>query len=175
VQARRIVVAGAAGAGKTTLAARIADATGVPRTEIDAVYWRAGWTANERFVEEVEALVATDEWVTEFQYAQVLPVLAARAELLVRLRPPVPIVLARLLRRTVRRRVRRELLWGVNEESPLWTVLTDRNHILRYGLRTFRIVDRWVRDASAANPDLRVVQVRSRRDADRLLARLSSA
>lgn len=174
VRAGRILIAGAAGAGKTTLALRIAAATGMPHTEIDALYWRAGWTANESFVEEVEALVAGDSWVTEFQYREVLPILASRADLLVWLRPPRPVVVLRVVRRTIRRRVRRELLWGVNREQPLWHVFTDRDHIIRYAIRGFRVTEDRLRDAVAAHPELRVVQVRSRRAAERLLARLAA-
>ncbi len=174
VRARRILVAGAAGAGQTTLAARIAAAAEVPHTEIDGRYWRAGWTANESFVEEVEALVARDAWVTEFQYRQVLPILADRADLLVWLRPTRPLVLLRVVRRTVRRRVRREVLWGVNVEQPLWHILTDRDHIIRYSIRGFRMTEDRLREAAAAHPGLPVVQVRSRRDAERLLARLAA-
>ena len=174
MRARRILVAGAAGAGKTTLAARIAAATGVPHTEIDGLYWRAGWTANAAFVEEVEALVAEHAWVTEFQYHEVLPILADRADLLVWLRPPRPLVLFRVVRRTILRRIRRELLWGVNREQPLWRIFTDRDHIIRYAVRGFRTTEDRLREAAAAHPRLPMVQVRSRRDAERLLARLAA-
>jgi adenylate kinase family enzyme len=172
VRGQRILVAGAAGAGKTTLAARISAVTGAPHTEIDGLYWRAGWTANETFVREVEALVAGDAWVTESQYRQVLPLLAGRADLLVWLRPPRPLVLWRVVRRTVRRRIRRELLWGVNHEQPLWHILTDRDHIIRYAVRGFRMTEDRIRETVDAQPSLRVVQLRSRRDVERLLASL---
>jgi adenylate kinase family enzyme len=175
LHARRIVVAGASGAGKTTLAARIAAATGVPHTEIDGLYWRAGWTANESFEREVAELVAHQAWVTEFQYRQVLEALAARAELLVWLRPPRAVVIARVVRRTLGRRFRRELLWGVNVEPPLRTIFTDRDHILRYSLRSFRTTAERLRAARAANPALPIVQVRSSRDVERLLARLAAS
>ncbi|WP_375390328.1 adenylate kinase [uncultured Amnibacterium sp.] len=124
---RRIVVAGASGSGKTTLAERIAAVTGSPHAEIDGLYWRAGWTASESFEDDVRALADRDAWVTEFQYRQVLPMLADRAQLLVWLRPSRPVVLWRVVRRTLRRRFRRELLWGVNVERPLWTFFTDRD------------------------------------------------
>jgi adenylate kinase family enzyme len=174
MRARRILVAGAAGAGKTTLATRIAEATGVPHTEIDGLYWRAGWTASETFAADVRALVDGDAWVTEFQYREVLPMLADRADLLVWLRPPRPVVLLRVVRRTVRRRLRRELLWGVNTEGPLRRVLTDPDHIIRYSIRGFRMTEDRLREAVAARPDLPLVQVRSRRDVARLLARLAA-
>ena len=173
MRAHRIVVAGASGSGKTTLAARIAAVTGAPHTEIDGLHWRAGWTASESFVEDVEALAARDAWVTEFQYRQVLPILAARAELLVWLRPPRFVVLSRVVRRTVRRRVRRELLWGVNLEPPLHTVLTDPDHIVRWSMRTFHAAEERVRVAVRSNPGLRIVQVRTRGDVERLLALLA--
>ena len=172
MRAQRIVIAGAGGAGKTTLAARISAATGVPHTEIDGLYWRAGWTANESFVDEVEALVAGGSWVTEFQYQQVLPLLAGRAELLVWLRPPRVVVMGRVIRRTVRRRIRHELLWGVNVEQPLWRFFTDRDHMIRYAFRGFRQTEERIRDVVAADPQLPIVQLRSRRDVERLLARL---
>jgi adenylate kinase family enzyme len=174
IRARRVLVAGASGAGKTTLAARIAAVTGAPHTEIDGLYWRAGWTANEDFAPEVEALVAGDSWVTEFQYRQVLPLLADRADLLVWLRPPRPVVLLRVVRRTLRRRLRRELLWGVNLEPPLRTILSDRDHIVRYAVRSFRTTEERIRAALLRNPELPVVQVRSQRDVERLLARLDA-
>jgi adenylate kinase family enzyme len=174
VRAERILIAGAGGAGKTTLAARIAATTGVPHTEIDGLYWRAGWTANESFVEEVTALVAGDSWVTEFQYREVLPILAERAQLLVWLRPPRSVVMSRVVRRTVRRRVRRELLWGVNVEQPLWRVFTDRDHMIRYAFRGFRLTEQRIRDVAVAHPQLPVVQLRSRRDVERLLRKLSA-
>jgi len=172
MRARRIVVAGPSGSGKTTLAVRIAGETGVPHTEIDGLHWRAGWTPSESFADDVRALVAQDAWVTEFQYPQALPLLAARADLLVWLRPPRVTVLRRVVARTVRRRVRRELLWGVNQEPPLRTILTDRDHIVRYSMRGFRTTEERIRGALVTNPGLRVVQVRSAADAARLLALL---
>jgi hypothetical protein len=39
-------------------------------------------------------------------------------------------VLAQLLPRTLRRRLRRVELWNGDVEPPLWTILTERDHIL---------------------------------------------
>jgi adenylate kinase family enzyme len=172
---RRIVVAGASGSGKTTLAARIGVAAGLPHTEIDAVHWHAEWTPNPRFVEDVVALAAGDGWVTEWQYDVARPLLTARAELLVWLDPPRPVVLARVLRRTLARRLGRLELWNGNSEPPLRTFFTDRNHIVRWSMRTLRSYPARIRQARAENPGLRLVRIRSARDADRLVARLAAA
>lgn len=172
-EARRILVAGASGSGKTTLARRIAAASGTAHTEIDALHWRPGWTSNPVFLDDVRALAAGDAWVTEFQYREAQPILAARGELLVWLRPSRPVVLLRVVRRTLVRRMRGELVWGTNTEPPLRTVLTDRDHIVRWSMRTFHAAEDRIRTARREHPALRLVQVRSRRDVERLLALLA--
>ncbi|MFD1722157.1 hypothetical protein [Amnibacterium endophyticum] len=96
--ARRILVAGSSGSGKTTLAARIATLNGVPHVEIGALHWRAGWTPSATFEADVAGLVAGGAWITELQYRRVLPVLASRAELLIWLDLPRPLVLVRVVR-----------------------------------------------------------------------------
>lgn len=172
--ARRILVAGSSGSGKTTLAGRVAALLDVPHTEIDGMYWRAGWTASETFEADVAALVAQDAWITELQYRQVLPVLAARAELLVWMDLPRLQVLARVVRRTVRRRLRRELMWGVNVEPPFRTFFTDPDHIVRYSWRMRPDVEARVRAVLDLNPAVRVVRLRSQRDVDRFVRRLAA-
>ncbi|MFI5937836.1 hypothetical protein [Actinoplanes sp. NPDC051494] len=41
-----------------------------------------------------------------------------------------------IIDRTVRRQVRREVLWNGNVESPLWTIFTDRQHMVRWAWST---------------------------------------
>jgi adenylate kinase family enzyme len=174
-RARRILVAGASGSGKTTLGARIAAATRIPHIEIDALHWHAGWTANPRFSEEVRMFAETDAWVTEWQYEVARPLLAARADLLVWLDLPRSVVLVRVVRRTLLRRLARSELWNGNREPPLRTVLTDRDHIVRWSMRTLGSYPRRIRETLAANPGLQLVRLHSARDADRLVARLAAA
>ena len=172
---QRILVAGASGSGKTTTAARIAAATGIPRTEIDALFHHAGWTPNPRFAEEAQALADSPRWVTEWQYAPARPVLAARADLLVWLDLPRAVVLLRVVRRTLRRRLLRVELWNGNLEPPLRTFLTDPEHIVRWSMSTYCIYPERVREALAEHPRLRLVRLRSNRDARRFLRLLAAA
>lgn len=135
---RRILVAGNAGSGKSTLCLRIAETRDLRRVELDSLYWGPQWTPRPEFAAEVASFADGDAWVTEFQYQQARPVLLARADTVVWLDHPFATVMARLVGRTIRRRAGRVELWNGNQESSLWSVFTDSEHILRWGWKTYR-------------------------------------
>lgn len=167
---RRILVAGVSGVGKTTLARRIAGVAGVPHTEIDGLFHGPGWTRRPEFVEDVRALVAGPAWVTEWQYGAVRPLLAGRADLLVWLDLPfATVTLPRVVARTVRRRLTREVLWNGNVEGPLWTFFSDREHIVRWALATRGNYRDRVPPLVDEHPGLTVVRLRSPRQVEHWL------
>jgi adenylate kinase family enzyme len=161
---RRILVAGVSGAGKTTLARRISERTGIPHTEIDGLRHGPGWERRETFERDVELFTRAEQWITEWQYRELRPLLADRADTLVWLDVPTALTMARVIRRTVRRRLRREVLWNGNLEGPLWTFFTERDHIVRWAGRTRNSWRAHVAEAAAAHPELRIVRLRSRAD-----------
>jgi adenylate kinase family enzyme len=164
-----VLVAGTSGSGKTTVAARIGAAFQLPHIEIDALFHGPGWTPRPSFVDDVHRFSAAPEWVTEWQYKAVRAHLAERADLLVWLDLPRAVVMRQLVRRTVARRLRREQLWNGNVEAPLWTVFTDREHILRWAWNTHHKTAPRVQELSAHRRDLIVVRLRSRAEIARWL------
>jgi adenylate kinase family enzyme len=166
---RRVLVAGTSGSGKTTLASRIASELTVPHVEIDALFHGPSWTRRASFEEDVHRFTAGPEWVTEWQYGAVRAHLAGRAELLVWLDLPRPVVMRQVIGRTVVRRVRRERLWNDNVERPLRTVLTDRDHIVRWAWRTHPDTAARIEAVRRQHPDLSVVRLRSHAEASRWL------
>jgi adenylate kinase family enzyme len=133
---RRVAVAGVSGVGKTTLAARVATVLGSTHVEIDGLFHGPGWVPRPEFVSDVEEFTSRASWVTEWQYGAARDLIAERADLLVWLDLPFPLTLARVVRRTVRRRLRRVELWNGNLEPPLHAILTDREHIVRWAIAT---------------------------------------
>ena len=167
---RRVVVAGVSGSGKTTLAARIAGVTGGPHTEIDGLFHGPNWVPRPEFLADVHALIAADAWTTEWQYGPVRPALAERADLLVWLDPPfLTVTLPRVVRRTLRRRLHREKLWNGNVEPSLFTVFTDREHIVRWAISTRRKYCERVPRLEGEHPHLVVVRLRSQREVEQWL------
>lgn len=165
---RRIVVAGVSGVGKTTLARRIGQIANVPHTEIDALFHGPNWTPRTVFLDDVADLVAKDAWVTEWQYAAARPLLAAHADLLVWLDLPFwTTTFPRVLRRTVRRRLRREEIWNGNIEPPFCRILTDPEYIVRWAVSTRHKYRDRVPQLEADLPCLSVVRLRSNRDVER--------
>lgn len=167
-----MLVAGTSGSGKTTLAARIGTVLGVPHVEIDGLHHGPGWTPRPTFVADVHRFADGPDWVTEWQYRAVREHLAGRADVLAWLDLPVPVVMRQLVRRTLRRRLLRQRLWNGNVEPPLWTLLTNRDHIVRWGWRTRGSTAERVAALVAARPGLPVVRLRSHADADRWLRAL---
>jgi adenylate kinase family enzyme len=158
---RRVLVAGASGAGKTTLARQVEAALAVPHTEIDALFHGPGWVPRASFLDDVGELLAQPSWVTEWQYGAARPALTAEADTMLWLDLPRWLVMCRVVRRTVRRRLRREELWNGNLEPPFAAFFTDQDHIVRWAWRTHAGNRQRVLEAAAGRPDLAVVRLRS--------------
>ncbi|KAB1652107.1 AAA family ATPase [Pseudoclavibacter chungangensis] len=160
-------MAGVSGVGKSTLAKRIGAELGLLYTEIDGLFHGPGWTPRERFLDDVRELVARAAWVTEWQYSSARPLLAERADLLVWLDLPFwTVTLPRLVRRTVRRSARREVLWNENREPSLWSIVSNRDHIIRWGIATRGKPAALVADLRHSSPRPVIVRLRSLREVD---------
>jgi len=170
---RRILINGSAGAGKSTLARRIAGRLDLPYTEIDSLYHGPGWTQRETFLDDVKATVAGERWVSEYQYGEAQPILLRRGDLMVWLDLPRHVSMWRVVRRTLRRRFRREVLWNGNVEGPLWHIVKDPEHIIRWGWTSHPRAAQRMAVVLRDRPDLPVVRLRSPAEATSWLARLT--
>jgi len=116
----RVAVVGAAGSGKSAFAERLSRLLGIAHVELDALFWRPGWTPGppDSFVSRVREVVAGAEWIVDGNYYSKLgDLVLARADTIIWLDYALPVVLWRLLRRTLGRVVWREELWNGNVES----------------------------------------------------------
>lgn len=101
---RRVLVIGSGGAGKSTLAARLAERLGLPLIGLDAAYWKPGWIATREleWAERVHELAARDAWVMDGNYGATMDVRLARCDAVVFLDLPRLVCLWRIASRAAR-------------------------------------------------------------------------
>jgi len=136
---RRIAVVGTTGSGKSTLAEALAHRLHIPHVELDALFWQPDWIESDwdEMRERVEELTRGPAWVTDGNYSFCRDLIWGRAEAVIWLDYPLPLILWWLWRRTWARALRRELLWGTNYER-LWSQFFSRDSIFLWALKTYR-------------------------------------
>lgn len=139
----RIAVVGLSGAGKTTLARSLAATLAIPHVELDALHWEADWQALTRtnpleFFRRVDAATVGPAWVADGNYRLVRELVWDRATHLVWLDYDRPVVMARVIRRTLYRALLRTRLWAGNVER--WRDVLHPSHPVRWSWRTWRIL-----------------------------------
>lgn len=173
----RINVVGTSCSGKTTLARDLAERLSLPYVELDALFWGPDWmpVPDEVFRERVAAAAAGDRWVIDGSYSVIRHITWARAETVVWLDYPMPTVLSRWARRTVRRIRSGEEFWpGTGNRESIGNALR-RDGLLWWILRTHRPRRRRTLEAIRQRPELRVIRLRSPAAADRWFASLAAA
>jgi hypothetical protein len=107
--------------------------------------------------------------VTEWQYSLVRGILAERADLMIWLDLTRGVVMWQVVRRTLRRRLRREVLWNGNIEPPLRTIFSGSGHIVRWAWSTHHKSAPRVVTLQVTRPDMVVVRRTPRAAVERWL------
>jgi adenylate kinase family enzyme len=118
---RRICVVGTTGSGKSKLAYEVARRRQIPYVELDSLYWGPNWTgcSDEEMRERTMHATRGDAWVVDGNYSSIRDLTWPRAEAVVWLDYPLPLILWRLWKRTWKRVLSKEILWGTNKERLL--------------------------------------------------------
>ena len=166
---RRVLVAGISGAGKTTLARRLAVHWGLPHTELDALHHGAEWVPRPEFASDVRRFAARDRWVTEDQYHRVLgDLLWAHADTVIWLDLPRRTLMWRVVRRSLSRVVTRRELWNGNRER--WRDLWQPYHPIRWAWSQAHARSRETGERAARFPGVTVVHLCTAGEVRRWLA-----
>ncbi|MER7925914.1 MULTISPECIES: AAA family ATPase [unclassified Streptomyces] len=124
----RILVVGSTGAGKSTLARAVGERLGVPYHEMDALYFNGpGWAVNQSLVDDVLRLTSEPRWIIDsIGSPEVRDLLWEKADTVLWLDYPRRVIMPRVLRRSLRRTVTRESVFGGNRET--WVGWLSREH-----------------------------------------------
>ncbi len=172
---QRIMVYGVTGCGKSTLAALIAERTGLPPIYIDDLTWRPGWIpvpADEQRTVVTE-VCSGGRWVIDHGYGSWLDIPMARTDLIVGLDYPRCLSLARLIRRCLVNVITRRPLCNGNIET--WHHLAGKESILLWHFRSFARKRRRMRGWAADQNAPRTMLFSRPRQAAAWLATLSTA
>ena len=178
----RLRIVGTSGSGKSRLARAVARARGLPLLELDAVFWAAGWTYRD--LDEARAIIRAfadahpEGWVIEGNWTSRLaglldPGTGDGADLFVWLDHPRPVVMRRVILRTLRRGIRREELWHGNRERPSsWLRWAPEENIVRWAWTDHPVMRARMEERIARG--MPVVRLRGQREVDAWLAELSA-
>jgi hypothetical protein len=153
---------------------------GAASIELDAIFHQPGWTPldDDTFRARVSEVTEPARWVVDGNYSTVRDIVWDRADTIVWFDLPYLTVMARTVRRTVLRTVTRRELWNGNKEP--WSNLFSFNpekSIIAWSATRHRVYRRRYGDAEH-DPrwaGLRFVRLRSQREADAFLARVTSS
>lgn len=172
--ARRVLVYGVTGSGKTTLAERISRITSLPWYAVDELTWEPGWVEvpHDEQRRRIAAICAKPEWILDSAYGLWRDIPLARAELIVALDYPRWVSLQRLVRRTVSRARNQTLICNGNTESLKRAV--SRESIVRWHFHSFKRkrhrIAQWM-----AQGGPKVLRMTSPRQTEAWLAELAAA
>ena len=172
---RRVRVVGTSGVGKTTFARDLAARLGVPHRELDEVFWGPAWTTKDPEVARAilrEFLDGDAGWVVDGNWNALRAGLGDDADVLVWVDYPRPVVMARVVRRTLARGLLRRELWHGNREDLRSLLRRDpEQNIVRWAWTSFAPNrERYLREA--ATGPVPVVRLRTPAAARRWLATL---
>ncbi len=173
----RISVVGTSGSGKTAFAGRLAGILRVPHIELDALHWEADWVEapTEVFRSRVREAVSADRWVVDGNYSKrARDLVWARADTVIWLDFSFPVILNRLLRRTLRRLVTGEECCNGNREKL--SLALSRDSIILWAMQTYKRHRSEYPPllASLQREGVQTIWLRSPKEADRWLTGLAS-
>lgn len=153
---------------------------GTIHVELDSIYHQPGWKplSDDEFRARVTSATKPETWIVDGNYSVIQDITWGRADTVVWFDFPYLTVMARTIRRTLRRSLTREELWNGNKEplSNLWSFKPEksivawtatRHRVYRQRYSEAEADPRWAR--------LHFVRLRSQAEADAFLDGVGSA
>ncbi len=137
----RIIVVGTTSSGKSTLAEKLSNILAIDFVELDALYWQPNWigTPDDEFIVKVDEATSGERWAVAGTYSRTVPTTWHRAEVIIWLDYSLPLILWQLIKRTFKRNITREVMWGTNTDR-FWIhfKLWSDESLVRWLFKTYK-------------------------------------
>ncbi|MBK22634.1 MAG: adenylate kinase [Halobacteriovorax sp.] len=135
---KKILVVGSSCTGKTSTARLIEKELGIPFTDMDDLFWKPNWGESSEEELRLKMTKATDaeSWVMSGNFRRTNDITWARADAIVWLNLPFPVVLRQAIYRTLKRILTKESICNGNRET-FSKVFFSRSSILMWVFRTY--------------------------------------
>ena len=122
------------GGGKTSLARAIAKKLEVPHIELDAIHHMPNWVERpyDEFAQIVERRLddSPGGWVIDSNYRRIRPLMLDRADTVIVIQLPFPVMFWRILKRSIHRTRTGQPMWNGNNETWRMTFATSESILL---------------------------------------------
>lgn len=116
---KKIILIGSGGAGKSTLARRLGEMTGIEVIHLDKLHWKPNWvgTPKDEWRKQIQTLIEKDEWVMDGNFNGTMEMRMAACDTVIYLDFPRLVCVYRALRRVVKyyNKTRPDMGEGCNE------------------------------------------------------------
>ncbi|WP_151736035.1 kinase [Paenibacillus tengchongensis] len=130
----RVWIIGPPGAGKTYFSHLLSEKLNVCTYELDNFYWKSNWSRpeDEDFIKDVKTIADNNEWIIDGYYELASEYLNTRATILIKMEISLPVLLFRIIKRSIKRMLHKTKVCGGNEENILF--LLSKEGLLRYAV-----------------------------------------
>jgi len=144
---KRVLIIGSGGAGKSTLAARLGEATGIEVIHLDKLHWKPNWTSppKDEWRKTVSKALKKDEWIMDGNFGGTMELRLTACDTVIYLDFPRIICLYRAIKRALKyyNKTRPDMSEGCNEKidfeflSWVWNFPKTTKPVIEERLKRF--------------------------------------
>ena len=135
----KLIIIGTSCSGKSTLAGKVSEITGIEHIELDYLQWLPDWQcrSEEEFRDLVKKAAKAEHWIIDGNYSIARDIHWAAADMVIWLNYSFPIVFYRALKRSIKRMFSGEEVCNGNKET-IGRTFFNRESILLWVIKTHR-------------------------------------
>ena len=134
----KIVILGPTAAGKTTFSKKLSDYLNITHIELDDLFWKPNWVTSDNleFRQKLNEKTSKGKWIVDGNYSMYKDLTVMRADTVIWLDYALPAITYRVIKRSLKRSITREVLWNNNRESIRRMFIKDS--IILFAIRSYK-------------------------------------